>query len=73
MIRTDLENIINNSKLVEFVKINGDYTPEEIQVLRKNLVSELATDIEVEYFEQDGIEPSEMEQITTKPLYAERF
>lgn len=51
MIRIDLENVIKNSKLYGLAKKNA-------LANIGNLVQELADEIELEYFEQDGVEPT---------------
>jgi len=51
MIRIDLENIIKNSKLYEFLTKQNSTQQERVE-----MVVELCDEIELEYYKQDGIE-----------------
>lgn len=61
MIRIDLENVLKNSRagqnLLDWVQQN--YIDDDVDSTYNDLISELADDIEMEYLEQDNIEPSD--------------
>jgi len=61
MIRIDLENVLKNSRagqnLLDWVQQN--YADDDVDNTYNDLISELAGDIEMEYLEQDNIEPSQ--------------
>jgi len=61
MIRIDLENVLKNSRagqnLLDWVQQN--YVDDDVDNTYNDLISELADDIEIEYLEQDNIEPSQ--------------